>query len=316
MNTRISEGIDELQQKIEELLDELLKQAQECEKLDESEDEENVSFLKSGDKKNKTGSLIYSIKLCQSNKDISDKTEEKDTIDRDLQTLENQFFMLLDEVSVHATPLLLDNEINALRKKAEGLSSRMELEEILHKSETFWNTDLFNSRMMDDLLLDDRLYLYDSFKRHDQSKGVLLNSVPFLYIGSWTQGDKFGAWTGYGLFVLAVATGALLDNMFLLGGETHSLGHDENGYYYYRDFSTEGLLTVIGLLSLSYTHSIIRPIIFVNRYNKKLGEYLGLDKTQIRRELPALTLNPPTIGLAMTSDNKLKVQVKLLSLQY
>ena len=322
-NAQISEDIEVLQQEIKELLDELLKQAQECEESDKSKNEENVSFLKSGEKKYKTGSSLYSIKPCQSDKNMTNKTEEKNfgSMDEDLEVLKNQFSVLLDGLSIHAAPFSQEDEINALEENAEDLSTRLQLEEILGSGKLTLHTRFYSKWMVDELSLEDRLFLYESYKSRDIFKGVILNSVPFLYIGSWTQGDKWGVWTGYGISLLFAGIVAILDDVngqseSLFGGQTNVLGHDENGYYLYRDFNTGGLLAIIGIISIPYAHSLIRPIIFVNRYNKKLGEYLGLDKTQIRRELPALTLNPPTIGLTMTSNNELKVQVKLLSLQY
>lgn len=315
-NARISEEIEELQQEIEKLLDELLMQAQECEKLDESEDKEDVSFWKGGDTKRKTRSPLYFMKPCQSDKDPAGKTGEKDTADEDLKVLEDQFSVFLDEVSMHATPLFLDDEINAFEESAEKLSTRLQLEEILGSGRVTLGTWLFSSRMVDELALEDRLFLYESYRRRDQFKGVILNSVPFLYIGSWSQGDWFGALSGYLLLVIIIQTGTFLDDLGLLGVEPDVLGHDEDGFYYYWDISTIGLLKVIGLLSIGYAHSLIRPIVFVNRRNKPLREFLELDKSQIRKGVSEVTVNPPTIGFTLTSDNKLKVQVKLLSLQF
>jgi len=319
-NAKISEDIEELQQNIKELMDKLLKQAQECENLDESIDEENVSFWKGGSTKLRTKSPLSPGKHCQSDKNTTDKTGEKNmgSMDEDLEVLENQFSMLLDGLSVHAAPFSLEDEINALEENAGELSTRLQLEEILGSGKLTLHTRFYSRWMVDELSLDDRLFLYESYKRRDIFKGVLLNSVPFLYIGSWAQGDWFGALTGYALFVLNLGIYSTMQAGHISGGSDFNIliGHDENGYYYYRDYPTEEFLIVFGLLSISYAHSLLQPMFFVNRRNKRLSEFLKLDKSQIRRESSAVTVNPPTFGITMTSDNKLKVQVKLLSLQY
>lgn len=114
------------------------------------------------------------------------------------------------------------------------------------------------NNLSSDLPNSDKLLLYENNKRKDQWLGFGLNLL-ITSLGSWVQGDWGGALTVDGL----VFGGCVM----VLGGAS----------------SYSGGLEIAGAISMltGYIYSIVRPFNFVNNWNKKIQESLGLNNMYI-----------------------------------
>ncbi len=118
---------------------------------------------------------------------------------------------------------------------------------------------------------EERRFLYSINKRSDQLKGVGLNLVPLLNIGSWLQGDWIGALVSYAI------TGGGIYLLVAHGLDYGKTASDEYGPYVYAGLNTLGY-TGLGMIGFSWAFSLTEPVLFVRRWNGRLAETLQLER--------------------------------------
>ena len=204
-------------------------------------------------------------------------------------------------------------EIDALKERQLTYSS---LTDILGTSR--WKVPSTRGMMrgMAELLpVEDRVFLYETHKQRGAVPFALLNIVPFVYVGSWAQGDWFGALVEILIGAAGIGTGAglLADDATAKGYQFWS----DRGYLFADVGSTAWL--GIGLIVGSYAIGFVEPFWYVSRINKRLQNRLILDEETIRdvkREERRAALNPPTLRIRPGGDEDLAVQLDLVRLSF
>jgi hypothetical protein len=169
--------------------------------------------------------------------------------------------------------------------------------------------------LAEEVSVEDRVFLYETHKRKDAWFGMALNIIPAVYIGSWAQGDGFGALLGTLQTALCVAAG-----VGLISADSFQKGYTspfEPGYFP-GDVGTL-FWAAVGVAAASYSFGFIEPFWYVHRWNTRLESRLLLDETVIReekRESRKTALNPPALRIRPGRDNDIAVQLDLVSLSY
>lgn len=165
------------------------------------------------------------------------------------------------------------------------------------------------------LPVEDRVFLYETNRQKGAVLGALLNIIPVVYLGSWVQGDIWGALIGIAQTSMCVSAAAgLIMQDAVNQGYTDPFA---TGYL----FGDTGLLfwAGTGLIAASYAFGFIEPFWYVKRINTRLKDRLLLDEETIRkvkREERRAALNPPALKLVPGRDEDLAVQLDLVSLSY
>jgi hypothetical protein len=184
--------------------------------------------------------------------------------------------------------------------------NKIKLYFMLHEKEFKDKLGIYEmQRISGEVPLADRLTMYTAFEKKDQGLGTGLNIfIPGL--GSWMQGDVYGA---------------LIQNGLLLAGTTLILLNDSVDYQN-SSFYNEGqgqsdmlLYTGIGIIAVDWIYGIIRPFIYVKRYNKRIAASLRISVTALDRGYRPGPHRPyNNFESNRRTDRHLKID--LLSIQY
>ena len=204
-------------------------------------------------------------------------------------------------------------EIDALQERQFAYSS---LTQILGTSR--WKVPSTRGMMrgMAELLpIEDRVFLYETHKQRGAVPFALLNIIPFVYLGSWAQGDWVGALVEVLIGAAGIGAGAgLLDSDATARG--YQFWSDQG--YLFADVGSTGWIG-IGLIVGSYGIGFVEPFWYVSRINKRLKNRLLLDEETIRdvkREERRAALNPPSLMLVPGWERDLDLQLDLVHLSY
>jgi hypothetical protein len=147
---------------------------------------------------------------------------------------------------------------------------------------------------------EDRVFLYEAHNKEDALLAMALNLIPVANIGSFVQGNYWGA-------AISIAPGLAAGILFNYTLVTPVTGDTAT------DYLIEG-----ALVAVSYALGLVQPFLYQTRWNRRLKDRLLLDEETIRevkREEEKAALNPPALKLVPGSDD-LAVQLDLISLSY
>jgi hypothetical protein len=165
------------------------------------------------------------------------------------------------------------------------------------------------------LPVEDRVFLYETYKPKGALLGMALNIVPFVYLGSWVQGDGGGALIGMAQTAACVgAWGIALNEDWNSKGYTSAF---DTGYF--PDDVGALVWAATGLLAVSYAFTFVEPFWYRYRIDKRLKERLLLDDEtirELRREERRAALHPPAFKILPGRDDDLALQLDLVSLSY
>ena len=204
-------------------------------------------------------------------------------------------------------------EIDALQERQVAYSS---LTAVLGTSR--WKVPSTRGMMrgMAELLpVEDRVFLYETHKQKGAVPFAVLNVIPFVYLGSWAQGDWFGA-----LVEVLIGAAGIGGGLGLLADDATTKGYQyfsDRGYLF-ADVGTTGWLGM-GMIVGSYAVGFIEPFWYVSRLNKRLQNRLLLDEETIRevkKEERRAALNPPVLRIRPWGEENPAVQLDLVSLSY
>jgi hypothetical protein len=179
--------------------------------------------------------------------------------------------------------------------EGEGLFSEMEqrykeIEEkkirlyfMLHEKEFRDKMGIYEiQRLAGEIPYSERLDMYAAFEKRDQGLGAGLNFfIPSL--GSWIQGDFVGALIQDGL--LLVGAGLLYWN----GNFDY-----ENSNFYNKENGQSNMILYAGItvLAADWIFGIVRPFIYVRKWNKKLAASLRISVDALEQGYTPGPYNP------------------------
>jgi len=158
-----------------------------------------------------------------------------------------------------------------LEGRKDVVAARADVQDLLESGD--WKRPRYRDEVeeMIDLLPPlDRRFLYDAHRRDDQLKGLGMNLVPVLSLGSWLQGDVLGALATNALSVAGIM-------LVALGGLEQRIGVGPNGPYGYYWPNVRGLVGV-GLVAGGYALSFLEPFRFVRQRNRSLADTLRVSQ--------------------------------------
>ena len=136
--------------------------------------------------------------------------------------------------------------------------------------------------LVSDLTYADKTVLYEVYKNRGQPRGVGLNLIPGLSLGSWLQRDVLGALVG----TAAVGGGIALLTLNLLGDDGPGYRIDSGPTGYRVTYFPSGGMGYAGIAMAvaGYAWSLARPFLYSRRCNRELAEMLGLPARASRRD--------------------------------
>jgi hypothetical protein len=309
-NRRIEERerLLELEQEIEEILAELLEMLEQC---GEGEEEEQTALSFSVPEPRPLQLLAIggiTSDAVSANLQLVAENQSEAELAEELNSMAGEIV----EQTIYKIPT--QEEIDALNKRQFAYSS---LTEVL--STRRWkavSTAAMMRGMSELLTVEERVFLYETYKNKGGVASMALNILPIAYLGSWVQGDNWGALIGigqtlacYGLFGTALATD------FASKGYTSAV---DPGYF--PDDVGVLVWAAGGLMIASYVFAFVEPFWYVARLNKRLRDRLLLDEQTIRevkREArKSAVLNPPGLYILPGRDGNLALQLDLVHLSY
>lgn len=147
---------------------------------------------------------------------------------------------------VAATRLLLESLFTAGQWKRGGNLARVE-------------------SLASSLSKEDRREVYEDSRRQDQLLGFLLNLIPVVSAGSWSQGDWAGALT---------CLAGTLGGVGVMAAQASSTTDYDMGLWYALQ-QPEGMIGA-GLILGAYAYQLIRPFLYTGAENTRRREVLGL----------------------------------------
>jgi hypothetical protein len=168
------------------------------------------------------------------------------------------------------------------------------------------------SPLVDRLPSEERQRLFEVNQRRDALSGALLNLVPFLYAGSWSQGDTSSALLGHLVFAAAGAVDLAL--LFTSSVPTPvetpwgwtEMWNDPSGWVFWVGPACYLAAYVVG---------IVLPPLRAGSWNASLAEALRLGRRE-QHSSSEPTIGLPSVALLPDANGRPRVAVKLLSLEY
>jgi hypothetical protein len=252
--------IEELHGAVEKLIEELLEMLDQCEESVQSSASargilqfETAKFLLIPPKplglKALSGFGQYFSQDRQTGIATIDVTSTSEMRDQAVARLESSIEGLVNQT---LQKLPTQEEIDALH---EVQQARVQLSGLLQSGQ--WRRVMYRPELdlyVTQLSIEDRLFLYDTHKRRDQMRGVMLNIFPFLYLGCWAQGDWVGALVGYAVLAGSLALAGYLEQVQL--------------WFY----------------APAYSYGFIEPFLFTYLRNSRMKRNLQVDAASIRQE--------------------------------
>ncbi len=293
------ERLRDLQREIEENLAELLDMLEQCEEGTEGEQTavgfstpeiRPLRFLE-------IGAFTQLVEEKQSDQEISEKLKSTAA-----EIVEQTIFKIPTQ-----------EEIEALKERQYAYSS---LADILGTSR--WKAPSTRGMMRgyaEMLPAEERVFLYETYKKSGTLMFALLNAIPAVYLGSWVQGDGWGALIGIAqTFACFGVWGAALANDFESKGYTSAV---DKGYF---PGDVGGLAwAATGLMAASYAFTFVEPFWYVRRVNKRLRNRLIVDEEiigEVKADQKRTALNPPAVHIVPGGEGDLAIELKLVSLSY
>ncbi len=304
------EEIETLYREIEDQLDGLFNELQECEQLSAEEESTARAGTFAVDGPDPVPLHIIALSWfgdsaeAQSFETVpgSDKSSE--------QTEEQLRAVLGDVVNQTLEKLPTEEQIRVL---AEGQQTHAYITNML-SSTRWWKSFYWHqiSSQAEKLSPEERLLLYEAFKLRDPLRGFALNLIPFLYLGSWNQKDTFGALIGYLQTIALMVGGGLL---FDMNSDTRVVER-RTGYYEVPYPVNAGGWIGIVIMGASPVFGLVEPFWFVARRNKALREALHVDKASLHKERSRTSLAAPQLWIDPEDQAGLRVGLNLVSLRY
>jgi hypothetical protein len=159
----------------------------------------------------------------------------------------------------------LDRETAEREKEIE--EKKIKLYFMLHDKQFRDKMGIYEmQRVAGDIAFSDRLAMYAAFERRDQGMGAGLNFlIPSL--GSWMQGDVFGALLQNGL--------TLVGGGLILWHQTYDY---DNSTFYSEEKGQSDMMLYAGVTVLvaNWVFGIIRPFTYVKKWNKQIATSLRI----------------------------------------
>jgi hypothetical protein len=304
--------IDILRQELEELIDELLEALEAC----ENESGESTALWPVPELVAPLPARLQLAAFSHFSQNYDEQAQAHQVADQNfrgksLEELEGSFSEILEELSGLAVPEIVDEE--ELNRQAEIIDARTGLALMLQTQrwKKLWNMPVM-TELVEVLPQKDRELLYLTHKNQNLWLGIGLNAIPGLYLGSWAQGDTWGALIGY---VHSIAAFAAADMIFL-NFSVDTAYIDAEGYYHkYAKPQGLGWLS-FGVLGASYAIGLLQPVLFVRRWNRRLAERLDVDPKRIEQQRSEIAVAPPGVEMRCLESGDLGVELELVSLSY
>jgi len=301
------ERLEELEAEIEELLGELTEMLEECEKggrtshSGEADDALSRIWELQTDRYSHPENRILRLQPLSGFADNAEEIAEQ---------LNESLGEIVDQ-TIYKIPT--QEEIDAL---AAVQASYASLVDVLGSRE--WkrlSKGIYMRRLAEPIPIEDRVFLYETHRQKGAVLGAVLNIIPVVYLGSWAQGDRWGALIGIAQTSISVSAAGMLIYLDTVN-QGYSTPYDP-GYF------PGGAGTLFwagtGLIAASYAFGFIEPFWYVKRINTRLKDRLLLDEETIRkvkREEGRAALIPPSLKLVPGREDDLVVQLDLVSLSY
>jgi hypothetical protein len=301
------ERLEDLQQDIDRILTELLELLEQCEKRS---DEEQTTYLFTVPQMKPLRFLEiggFASDISSGSVFLAAEKQSEEEISQKLSSAAAEIV----EQTIYKIPT--QAQIDALEERQFAYSS---LTNILGTSRWKVASTRGMMRGMAELLpVEDRVFLYETHKQRGAVPFALLNIIPFVCLGSWAQGDGWGASIG-----IVQSTAAIPAGVLLIIDDASAKGYDSlfSSGYFPGDMGALAWAGA-GMVIASYAFNIIEPFWFVSRMNKRLKNRLLLDDETIRdvkREERKAAVNPPALRIRPGENSDLAVQLDLVSVSY
>jgi hypothetical protein len=226
----------------------------------------------------------------------------------------------------HALLEALDGALKATRKKLptpEEVAAALEVHKARTQLEALLKSDEWRLPSKENLVQeivgqlspDERLFLYQVYRSRELLPSMFLNAALYpSFLGSWKQGDKRGAFIGY-LHSLAAGLGAAYLILGIPGNYRWEVVGRPSAMQYLAVPQGDGWYG-IALVAGSYLASVLQPVLFEHKQNRRLARALRIQSKGISSRKLKVSIRPPALLLQPTETGDIRLSANLVSFDY